>query len=101
MELFIRSFEASEHGRRSSIRRRSIVHQGHAAARKRRGPDFLGLHHPVQNLAQTLIRAIPRKDVHLGFQRTVKLFIVERLCQVEKTPGVPGLLAGENIKQVH
>ena len=51
MELFIRSVEACEHGRRSSIRRRSIVHRGHAAARKRRGPGFIGLHHPVQNLA--------------------------------------------------
>jgi hypothetical protein len=31
----------------------------------------------------------------------VKLFIVKRLRQVEKTASVPGLLAGENIKKIH
>src|SRR5207302_11228487 len=50
---------------------------------------------------KTLIRVIPRKDLHLVFQRTVKLFVVKRLREIEKTPGVPGLLAGENIKEVH
>ena len=78
-----------------------IVHRGPTAARKRCSPGFFGLHHPVQNLAQTLIRAIPRKYLHRVFQRTVKLFIVQRLCQIEKTPGMPGLLAGENIEEIH
>ena len=59
------------------------------------------MYRPVQNLAQTLIRAIPRKDPHLVLHRAVKLFIVQRLRQFQKTPGVPGLLAGENVEEVH
>ena len=47
------------------MRRRGIVHWGHVAARERRGPYFLGQHHPVENLAQALIRTVPGKNFHL------------------------------------
>src|SRR5215472_11358722 len=49
VERCIRFLHARQHARRSSMLRGGVMHQGHAAASKRRGPDFLGLHHPVQN----------------------------------------------------
>jgi hypothetical protein len=72
-----------------------------AAARKCRGPGFLGLHHPVQKLPQTLIRTIPWKYMDLVVQRAVQLCVVQRLRQIQKTSRMPGLLAGEDIKQIH
>lgn len=80
---------------------RRIFHNRHAAAGKRCSPDFLGEHHPVQNLTQTLIRAIPRKDLCLIFQRAIQLFITQCVCKAQKTLSVPGFLAGEDIKEIH
>ena len=63
----------------------AIVKQGGTAARHCRGPGLLGLHHPVQKLAQALIRTIPWKYMYLVVQRAVQLFVIQRLRQIKKT----------------
>src|SRR5579883_384590 len=101
VEPRIRFLQARQHRPGSSILPRSFIEQRRAPACQRRGPRFLGLYHPVKQLAQILIRAIPRKNFHLARQRAIKLFIAQRLRQFEKTPRVPGLLSRENIKEIH
>ena len=91
----------ASHCRRGPVLRRGIVKQGRTAARQCRGPGFLGLHHPVQKLAQVPIGAIPGKYMYLVVQRAVQLFVVQRLRQIKKALRMPGLLAREDVKEIH